>query len=149
MWTAEIYLEMLGTAFAINCTSDSQVDAVRTILAPFILERRRGVPQRRRYGLVETEGKVLAYRDCRKLGPAVDLGRAMTYVVANLNRVAIEEYGGFAVHAGVVTKEGRTLAFPTRSGGGKSTLTAAFLLNGWDYVSDESLCVDLQREAGS
>ena len=61
------------------------------------------------------------------------------------NRVAIEEYGGFAVHAGVVTKEGRTLAFPTRSGGGKSTLTAAFLLNGWDYVSDESLCVDLQR----
>lgn len=48
-----------------------------------------------------------------------------------------------AVHAGVVSVDGRSIAFPGGSGAGKSTITAACLRRGFEYVSDEALCLDL------
>lgn len=68
-------------------------------------------------------------------------------LVAELNRIALANFDGLAVHAGVVGRGGRVIAFPAESGRGKSTLTAASVLSGFDYVSDEALCLDLDTRA--
>ena len=47
-----------------------------------------------------------------------------------------------AIHAGVVAIGDSTIAFPSVSGNGKTTLTAACLLSGFSYISDEALVLD-------
>jgi hypothetical protein len=66
---------------------------------------------------------------------------ALDAVLTVLNATALAETSCYAVHAGVVAREGRVAAFPAVSGAGKSTLTAACVLVGLDYVSDEALLV--------
>jgi hypothetical protein len=64
-------------------------------------------------------------------------------MVADINRRAIDSFGGFAIHAGVVATGDSAVAFPAESGIGKSTLAAACLRTGFfTYVSDEALCID-------
>jgi hypothetical protein len=63
-------------------------------------------------------------------------------LLVELNATAIGAYDGFAVHAGVVARGDDAICFPGPSGSGKSTLTAACLAAGFDYVSDEALCID-------
>jgi hypothetical protein len=58
-----------------------------------------------------------------------------------LNSTAMELAPHLAVHAGVVRRGAVVVAFPARSGIGKSTLTGACLREGFDYVSDEALCL--------
>ena len=53
-----------------------------------------------------------------------------------------DAFSGLAMHAGVVASAGAVVAFPAESGTGKSTITAACGLAGFDYVSDEALCID-------
>jgi len=144
VWAAETYLDILGTKFVVQTTDSSYAELARDVLAPFEFDRPTGIPAKRRFGLVRADdGKVIPYRDCRRLGLPTSLGSALQRLVAALNQSAIGEYGGFAVHAGVVASGGGAIAFPVNSGGGKSTLTAACLLAGFDYVSDEALCVDM------
>lgn len=59
-----------------------------------------------------------------------------------INQAAIGEVGHFATHASVVARDSRVVAFPAKSGGGKTTLAAASLLSGFSYVSDEALILD-------
>lgn len=87
-------------------------------------------------------GMVLAFRDCKRIGRGADVGAAMGAVLATVNRIVVEECTDFAIHAGVVTIDEVGVAFPAESGGGKSTLTAACLLNGFAYASDEALVVN-------
>jgi hypothetical protein len=144
VWAAETYLDVLGTKFAVLATDTHYAELVRDVLAPFEFDRPTGIPAKRRFGLVRTDNeKVIPYRDCRRLGLPTSLGGAVQRLVATLNQSAIDDYRGFAVHAGVVAIGGESIAFPVNSGGGKSTLTAACLLAGFDYVSDEALCVDM------
>ena len=75
-------------------------------------------------------------------GHAYNAVDATTLVLAILNAAALSGAGCLAVHAGVVARNGRAVAFPAESGQGKSTLTAACLRAGLDYVSDEALCLD-------
>jgi hypothetical protein len=71
-----------------------------------------------------------------------DDAAALEIILALVNRAGIEQCESFAAHCGVVAQEGRALAFPAQSGGGKSTLVAACLADGWSYVSDEALVAD-------
>lgn len=103
------------------------------------------MPGRRRYSLVAAKpgGPELAvYRDCQCVARPRSLTHLVDFLLAQLNRGAVDDYTGFAVHAGVVGRGVRAVAFPAASGGGKSTITAACLGAGFDYVSDEALCVD-------
>lgn len=61
--------------------------------------------------------------------------------LAAVNLTAVAHTPALALHAGVVARAGRALVLPGPSGHGKSTLVAALLRAGWDYVSDESLCL--------
>jgi hypothetical protein len=67
---------------------------------------------------------------------------ALSLVLAEINTTALAEADLYAVHAGAVARGGRVVAMPAVSGTGKSTLTAACLRAGMEYVSDEALCLD-------
>ncbi|PSL04746.1 hypothetical protein CLV30_105213 [Haloactinopolyspora alba] len=77
----------------------------------------------------------------------VDLGDAgpsgVETVLAAVARAAVEPARGLLLHAGAVVRDGRAVLFPGASGQGKSTLTAACLQQGFDYLSDELVAVDL------
>lgn len=64
-----------------------------------------------------------------------------------LNREVLVASRYLTLHAGVVAVDGVTLAWPAPSGAGKSTLVAAALRRGFDYVSDEALCLDTASRA--
>jgi hypothetical protein len=61
---------------------------------------------------------------------------------AALNELVLDDFGGIAIHAGVVAQGRGAIAIPGKSGAGKSTLTAACVAAGFSYVSDEALCID-------
>ena len=120
------------------------------LLDSFNLSRPVPVRPRYTYALVTAESmertQPRLYRDCRGLasGPWDQLTLRL---LADLNRNAVDQYKGFATHSGVVAVEGRAIALPADSKGGKSTLTAACVMAGFDYVSDESLCLNFETGA--
>ena len=145
-------LRLLDTTVDLRVDTRDAADGVGLLLAPFVTDEMADVDDRNCFALVdgdhtgieERAGMLLAYRNGKMLGGGGDTwANAFGAMMATLNRQVIKEYGGFALHAGVVSIGGRAIAFPADSGGGKSTLTAACLQAGFDYVSDESLCIDV------
>lgn len=86
----------------------------------------------------ETDGYNV-FHDCRRLIGNVDIDTALVHLVAGINNAAIASCNQFAVHSGVVAGHGSVIALPAQSGDGKTTLTAALLKTGFDYLSDEAL----------
>jgi Coenzyme PQQ synthesis protein D (PqqD) len=70
---------------------------------------------------------------------ASDLSAALDDALTAINVSAVALTPTFAMHAAVVGRAGHTVVLPGPSGQGKTTLTAALLQLGWDYVSDEAL----------
>ena len=114
---------MLGCSFTVRSADPALAAELARLLTPFAEETPGGGPDR----LV-----------------TVPAGTAdpLPVVLAEINTTALAEADLFAVHAGAVARAGRVVAMPAVSGTGKSTLTAACLLAGLDYVSDEALCLD-------
>jgi hypothetical protein len=83
-----------------------------------------------------------AFRDCSMLLSEPTRTHVLAVLLADLNQRAVDAFTGFAVHAGVARLGDRIVAVPADSGGGKSTLTAALVLTGFEYLSDEALCVE-------
>lgn len=59
-------------------------------------------------------------------------------------RVMLETRSALTVHAGVVSSGDRALVFPGDANAGKSTLVAALVTAGFDYLSDEAALLDLE-----
>lgn len=68
-------------------------------------------------------------------GPEDVLGAALL--------AAIERAPHLLIHAAAVARGGKAILFPGVSGLGKSTMAAACVLAGLDYLSDEAVSVDL------
>lgn len=68
--------------------------------------------------------------------------RLLEHYFSVLNELAIDNFQGLSIHAGVVADGRCALAIPGPSGAGKSTLTAACVAAGFAYASDEALCID-------
>jgi hypothetical protein len=113
-------LVLLGTPVVVRCPTRQAAERIRHLWAPFVTG-------------------TAADRPARTLDVA---GEPDPTDLASLNGLALAEADCFAAHAGVVARSGSAVAFPAASGTGKTTLTAACLLAGFDYVSDEALCVD-------
>ena len=123
----------------------SVLERLDNLLFPFRPEERAGVRSRNQFVLATTrpgDERHHAYRDCRRLARSDSWTEVFDPVLAEINRRAIEEMDYFGTHAGVVSIGDRTIAFPADSGEGKSTLVAACLQAGFEYVSDEALCLD-------
>lgn len=73
---------------------------------------------------------------------AATVAEALTNALTAVNLTAVAETPLLAFHAAVVSRAGRTLVIPGRSGLGKSTLTACLLRCGWAYISDEALALN-------
>jgi hypothetical protein len=48
-------------------------------------------------------------------------------------------FGRYILHASAVSRGGRAILFPGRSGAGKSSAALSLVVAGWDYVSDDSI----------
>ncbi len=139
----------------LRADTDEVADAAGRLLAPFVVDAVPDDDDVDCFALVDGDhtgierraGLLLAYRNGKLLGGGDSWADAFASMMANLNRRVIDRYDGFALHAGVVAADGRAIAFPADSGGGKTTLTAACLAAGLDYVSDEALCIDTDTGA--
>lgn len=76
-------------------------------------------------------------------GFAQQLPAALSTVAADLRRTMAEQSPALLfVHAGVVAVDGRAVLFPGRSEAGKSSLVAALVRLGAEYLSDEYAPLD-------
>lgn len=140
-WTRVLHLEVLGCRIRVRSSDAAVADTIarlfdaftiapapcswRTTVSVFPLEDRRWA----------------AVLGSRTLAVAEAPTELTADIAAGINRAAIAAYRGFAAHAGAVSLDGAAVCFPGDSGAGKSTLTAACLCSGFEYVSDEAVCL--------
>ena len=68
---------------------------------------------------------------------------ALDYLVWDVNRRVVEASGGhLLLHAAAATRNGLAVVVPAVSGGGKSTLVAALVDAGFDYLTDEIVAIE-------
>lgn len=133
--------DLLGARWRIACTDERTARRLEPLLAPFGSDAASGASPAAEVTIAPSDRAtevVLTMPGERDIGPRSSL---MARLVARLTAAAIEGFPGFAVHAGVIASDGGAVVLAAPSGVGKSTLTAACLLQGFDYVSDEALCV--------
>ena len=136
----EVRREILGLAVAITAPK-AVASYLERLLEPFPGPK-SGADQQfeLRIEKKETGGYLLLTASDRTVHLTVM--ETINALLAELNRVAIGGLGTPGFHAGVVGMDEEVIAFPAASGAGKSTLTAACLLGGFGYWSDEALVCD-------
>lgn len=141
---------MLGTRFDVLAGTGPARARLDELLTPFCTRRPSSAADHR-FAVVDDrmspealdDGSWALLADGGVVGRGRDLDEVIALLLTRVNALAITGYAGLAIHAGVVSRAGRVVAFPAASGVGKSTLVAACLASGFDYVSDEALCIDL------
>lgn len=93
----------------------------------------------RRFSVELADGVWTVQQGLQTLGTAYDTTSAALLLATHLNAAAVRQCAGLAVHAGGIASGGAVVALAADSGVGKSTLTAACLARGWEYVTDEAL----------
>ena len=145
MWVAESQYAVIGTRFGVRFDDLEVQGRVDDLLAPFLQPTIVPVRAKQVFALATTRpGDVRhqAFRDCTRIARSESWTEVLDGFLAEINRQAIGEMPHFGVHAGVVATPNRTLAFPGASGAGKSTLVGACVEVGFEYVSDEALCLE-------
>jgi len=129
----------------VEVTADPQhFAAVRGFLPPCARPVRHA-PERGRFALVEDTDAALLRVECDKesIAGAVDLRLALGILDAELRMyIALNAPDYVFVHAGVVGTGERAIVVPGRSFAGKTTLVAALLRAGAEYLSDEYAVLD-------
>ncbi|HET8929750.1 MAG TPA: PqqD family peptide modification chaperone [Acidimicrobiales bacterium] len=67
---------------------------------------------------------------------------AVAYLFDQLDTVLADDAPGLRFHAGAVERDGIVVVVLGQSGHGKSTLTAALVQAGWNYLTDELVAID-------
>jgi hypothetical protein len=122
---AVVVLSFFGQAVIVDASAPSLADLIRTLWQPFVSTTETDVATAVQVAIPPHHSSV------------ADLG----WLNSALNSTAMELTPHLAIHAGVLRHRDVVVAFPARSGIGKSTLTGACLREGFDYVSDEALCL--------
>ena len=63
-------------------------------------------------------------------------------LVSDVTLLALARSEQIAIHAGVASRAGRAVLLPAPPDSGKSTLTAALVMRGWSFLSDEVAALD-------
>lgn len=117
-----LVVELLGSAFELRTADAGTFADVQRLWQPFL------APDRTARTTVVLLDQPSAPERLERFATAV-------------NAAALDAAPYFAVHAGVIAYGGVAVAMPAESGTGKSTMTAACLRRGFEYVSDEALCL--------
>lgn len=137
--------DLLGTPVRVACTSAAVGAAVEELWRPFPIVSE---PTASALSFLVVDGCLRhGRRRCIHTGGeaadvAGDDSVALSWLATAVNRAVLDRFAGLAVHAAVVASGPSVVAVPAPSGAGKTTLTAAALLAGFAYVSDEALCLD-------
>jgi hypothetical protein len=74
---------------------------------------------------------------------ASSVASVLDWILWDVSQNALGRIDGFlAVHAGAVSWAGRCLIMPAPPDSGKTTLTAALVSNGYDYLTDEAALIN-------
>jgi hypothetical protein len=68
--------------------------------------------------------------------------RLLGWLVADVTRQLVDRTAHVVLHAGGAVRHGRAALVPGLPDAGKSTLVAALVTSGWDYLSDEAVGLD-------
>lgn len=141
---AELCFQIFDLAVRVHLSDQAVATRVSHLLDSFATDAPIRVASRNTFYLVESEDRLtrMLTRDGNLVAQGDAWAPLIAALVAELNTSAVAEMRCFAAHAGAVAGNGTVLAFPSASGTGKSTFTAACLLAGFEYVSDEALCLD-------
>lgn len=139
--------QALGFNFDVRISAplaDDLVPLVRSAFEGLAVSR----PANHRYVLTAATGDgrdmVIIQRDGTSLGSPVRIDDLFVALTTDLNACAIASRPSrLILHSGAVSIRGRAILLPGISGAGKTTLTAALLSVGCDYLTDEAASVDL------
>lgn len=137
--------ELMGARFELETPAPDLLTALSSRLPP--PKPRSGLPIfGRRYAVraaSQAETLFVVHRGSRKPIVVPDLEIAADLIVSDVQRVlALRARGLVFLHAGAVVWRGRGILLPGRSGSGKSSLVAALLQAGAQYLSDELAVLD-------
>lgn len=139
-WSVTMPRRALGAAFVVR-TDDAELAAlVEEVVAPYPAAERAD----HAIAVVRTpSGGHRVLVDDVAAGEVVDPQDAVELVVSHLNQLAVAHTAGrLLLHAGAVERAGRAVVIVGPSGRGKSTLTAALVLAGFAYLTDEVAAID-------
>jgi hypothetical protein len=132
---SRVELSFFGSRVAVETHDPELGSLVRRLWAPFLADDAEDANLST--SVIATSASVIEIPDADE-----PLPNRLGWLNSALNSTAMELSPCLCIHAGVVACDEGVVAFPGRSGVGKSTLTSACLQRGFDYVSDEGLCLD-------
>jgi len=133
-----------GTIVRVEADDPEALRILAFVFAPMALATAVHPSTTFRLGEV-TPGILAVYRDdvmvyrsrSKSTVVAIFLERILEYLMAVCR-------GGMLLHAAALARDGKALILAGKSGAGKTTLATWLTCHGFDYVSDELLCVDTQ-----
>lgn len=148
-----VFFRVLDYYFALDCPIVPLMEYVQHVLGAFVVESEPAPPSVTdtsdlppRYRVVSADAPD-RYRLLYGSEPLVldDLGLGvLDHFFWHVNSEALRFTESFLVlHAGAVaTGDGRAVLLPAVGGGGKSTMVAALVRAGFDYLTDEASAID-------
>lgn len=128
--------------FAVS--TDTSVTAGRVLHRLLTPLRERGTPTHR-YELKADREDLIIGRDGELIHRSLDAFRALDRLLWEINSDASDAVSHhLLLHAGAVSSRGRGIVISAPPDSGKSTLTAALVAAGMDYVGDEIVPVDVE-----
>jgi hypothetical protein len=135
------YYQLLDTTFSLDYAYKDVRNIVHPILAH--LEMSRPSTDALPLDTVRTGDEWRILLGNGVLGSCRDLGGLAPMVQGTLSSLALRRCSYLlALHAGGIARQGRAMLLVGESRSGKTTLTAAMLGEGWDYLSDDMILME-------
>jgi hypothetical protein len=142
-WTQTSTLALLDLVVAVHSDDPALIALVEDLYAPTISD---AAPEHALFlGRARVDGAAgyFAAVDGGILVRTAAPGVAFRHLVYAANQLAIDATAApVRLHAAAVGRAGRALALVGPMGAGKSTLAAALVQRGWDYLTDEVVAID-------
>jgi hypothetical protein len=143
----QLFIESFGVKVGITTNSAEAVEAVKKVLDAYLLDRFTEIEssktaQNYRYRW-NPSGIDSFSKNGKKLYGAARREKMLEYFGSEVRRTIAEfAVGRVFIHSGVVSWKGKAIIIPSKSLGGKTSLTAALIKRGALYYSDEYAILD-------
>jgi hypothetical protein len=146
-WQQTATLQLLDLAVAVHSDDPALLALVDALYAPTRVDRD---PEHALFlgrVRVAAEAGYVAAADGGVLVRTTAPGVAFRHIVYEANQMAIDATTApVRLHSGAVARDGRAVALVGPMGAGKSTLAAALVTRGWEYLTDEVVALDPERQ---